>query len=127
MNKHGVAQSINALPPSVVRPGVAVQFVARDALDAVSIDDAIKRATRSPQAGGQHFNFGSLHEPHRQVSVETSPVGSKVIDPVRDGFGHANLYISLNGSVPQPGPDAGARYASSIHRVDRLRSFKPPR
>jgi len=122
VNVHGVAQSINALfPLDVQAGGVGVQFVARDVLDSTSVDDAIKRATGRGQASGQHFNIASRMEPHRQVSIETSPSRSSVLDPVPAGFAHMNEYIRLNGTVPQ-GPDE-----SSIHRMARLRSLPVPK
>lgn len=127
MNSHGVAHSVNALFPGVVRPGAAVQFVARDVLDAASLDDAVRRVSRSDNAGGQHFNIGSLHEPYRQVSVETSPLDNDVLDPAPDGFGHANLYLRLRGSVPQPGPGSGPAYSSSTHRLSTLRRLSTPK
>ena len=35
----------------------------------------VRRATVVGQAGGQHFNLGSAREPHRHLSIETSPSG----------------------------------------------------
>jgi hypothetical protein len=71
-NKHGICQSINALTSKPLAAGLGASFVSRDVLDAVSLADAVARA--SVRAGGQHFNLAcsASQQPSAHVSVEVT-------------------------------------------------------
>ena len=77
--------SVNALtvpPPGNLSSGrLAVNFVARSLLDAASVQDALELASVPGHASGQHVNLASFFgSDGRQLSVETSPAGTTVID-----------------------------------------------
>ena len=61
INTHGIGQSINALSPLNVSLGVGINFLARDVLNAASLDDAAARACAATAASGQNLNLGSVH------------------------------------------------------------------
>lgn len=132
-NSHGMAQSVNALSPTNVTVGIGVNFLARDVLNAASLDEAIARACVKGLASGQHFNLGSIHEKDRQVMIETSPVGCDVrelVPPeVQQGpptvAYHCNRYESkaLRG-IDRPFSQS---MQSSIHRMQRLDALDAPR
>lgn len=128
-NSHGLAQSVNAIFPLNVTVGVGVNFLARDVLNARSLDDAIHRACTPKLASGMHFNLGSLHEKNRQVMLETSPLGCNVRElspPPANGpptiANHTNCYVSEEFS----GLDGGCqRFNSSVHRMARISALPP--
>jgi hypothetical protein len=127
-NSHGLGHSVNALSPTNITLGIGVNFLARDVLNAYSLDDAASRACTPGLASGQHFNLGSIHEPNRQLLVETSPNGCSVqeLRPPTAGQRataayHTNVYTSdqLQG-IDRPYPPS---QQSSVHRLKRLRHF----
>ena len=119
-NANGVVFSVNALtvpPPGNLSSGrLAVNFVARSLLDAASVQDALELASVPGHASGQHVNLASFFgSDGRQLSVETSPAGTTVIDlaTIPSGlYAHANQY--LHTDRPRLGD-----YLSSIHRLAR--------
>jgi hypothetical protein len=64
---------VNALFPKNYTIGVAASLHARHVASASSLDDAVARACGLSPASGQHLNVGSIHEPDRQLMIETSP------------------------------------------------------
>lgn len=151
INTHGLGQSINALSPLNVTLGAGINFLARDVLNAASLDDAATRACAAPAASGQNLNVGSVHEPGRQLLIETSPVGCSVreLKPPPTGLERADraigsptlgasaggrsrerrgtlVHCNLYESTELAGLDGGpAHQPSSAHRLARLRSLPP--
>lgn len=136
-NKNGVVLSVNAL--TVPSPGnsssrsgrLGVNFIARSLLDATNLDDATTRASIPGHASGMHINLACLlpnngssngdNKPvYRQLSVETSPWGTTVLDlatAVRGNvYAHANQY--LHTDHPRLGD-----YYSSVHRMARAQQW----
>jgi hypothetical protein len=50
-----------------IQVGLASGFVARDVLEARSLDDAIGRVSVAGQGSGLSANMGIVTDPHRQV------------------------------------------------------------
>lgn len=86
-NLHGIVSTINALTFCAPVVGLAATLVGRDVLEARSLDDAIQRAAVPGQGGAQHLNLGSVREPARHVSIETSPHGASVAEMSMPGEG----------------------------------------
>ena len=109
-----IVQTVNGLyvPPNT-KPGLGINFVARDLLSSLSIEDAIDRASSNKMDGGSHFNLGSLEGNRKRVSVETSWQGTTVslIEP--PWYAHFNAYLHTDN------PPLGD-YTSSIYRLARV-------
>ena len=106
-------------------PGLGINFVARDVLDAVNVSDALRRMRRAGQDGGSHFNLGSTVEPQLQLSVETGNGPTTVLD-VKTLGGH---YAHFNAYLHRDGLSGFGDFVSSIYRQARavtLRSRQLP-
>jgi len=117
-NRAGVMHTVDAVSPRGVRVGLGRHFIARSLLDAVSLDDAIRRATlpgrspRDPKRGrgaGFTYNIGSLTE-RRIVSVEMAPDRHHVHE-VQGCYVHTNHYLHLAEMDQSIGASSRARLA----------------
>ena len=120
-NGNGVSQSVNALwMPQNASARLGVNFVTRSILSSSSLNDALERAHVPGQAGGAHFNLGSINADCTaadpcQVSIETAPdsVTSLNLHRIPGGlYAHFNQY--LHTDKPKLGD-----YTSSVHRLAR--------
>jgi len=137
----GVAQTVNAMSPANQTTGKACALAARDALQAVSLADAVRRIDVGGLAAGLSFNLGQVAAPAGRgepppplpphYNVETSPGGNDVLEIAAgngtgDGGGanvyyHTNVYLHDLGNTA----DLGAQ-DSSWHRLARLEALPPP-
>ena len=109
-----IVQTVNGLyvPPNT-KPGLGINFVARDLLSSSSLEDAIDRASSNEMDGGSHFNLGSLRGGRERVSVETSWQGTTVSPIEPPWYAHFNAYLHTDK------PPLGD-YISSIYRLARV-------
>jgi hypothetical protein len=108
-NRAGVMHTVDAVSPRAVRVGLGRHFIARSLLDAVSLDDAIRRATLPGRGAGFTYNVGSLTE-RRIVSVEMAP-GRHHVHEVRGCYVHTNHYLRLAEIDQSIGASSQARLA----------------
>lgn len=113
-NSEGVCFSVDSVRPRDVQVGVGRHFVARSLLEALSLDDAIERASVSGQASGFSYTIGSVHE-RRVVTVEVAP-GMHQVREIHGGYFHANHYLELTDIVQIVAPSSQAR----VGRANRL-------
>jgi len=112
-NSKGVCFSVDSVRPRDVQVGVGRHFVARSLLEALSLDDAIKRVTTSGRASGFSYTIGSVHE-RRVVLVEVAPETHRVRE-IRDVYFHANHYLELDvDQVIHPSSRARVKRAGAI-------------
>ena len=113
---NAIIQTINGLyvNPST-KPGLGINFIARDLLNSHSMENAIERANRDGQDGGSHFNIGSISM-KQQLSIETSWEGTTV--QYLNGM-NRNWYAHFNAYLHTDKPPFGD-YTSSIHRMARV-------
>ena len=129
-NQHGHGHSINALypllSPANTTVGLAVNFVARNVLEATSLDDAVRRAS-VPAEAGQHFNMGNTHTPDEQVMVECAPGAVNVRRLHTSDAKHAAApvvayHANLYESEQFKGIDGGTS-PSSLARMARMKDL----
>lgn len=119
-NQHGLAISVNALfPKDILVGGLARQFITRDVLNAVSIEDAIRRVTEAgPCASGFSLNVGSVVT-KEIFNIEMSPgIGQSSVLRVTNYSYHFNQYLRLNVSHFED--------PSSDHRLARVQQLPTP-
>jgi len=119
-NAAGVMHTADAVSPRRVRVGLGRQFIARSVLDAVSLDDAIRRTTVTGRAAGFTYNIGSLAE-RRLVSVEVAPEHHHV-RAVAGHYVHTNHYLHLKQVEQTIGPSSRSR----MDRAQTLGRAMPP-
>jgi len=91
VNEKGIVNTVNNIR-AVDRPaGVPRQVLARAALDATTLDEAIAILTTGPRAGAFHHTLGQRGD-SRLFSVEATGSGCSVT-PLRHVFAHANHLI----------------------------------
>ncbi|MDJ0036851.1 putative choloylglycine hydrolase [Pantoea allii] len=91
VNEKGIVNTVNNIR-AVHRPkGLPRQILARAALNAASLDEAITILTAAPRAGAFHHTLGQRGD-SRLFSVEATGSGCSVT-PLRDVFAHANHLI----------------------------------
>lgn len=91
VNEKGVVNTVNNIR-AVHRPaGLPRQILARAALNASSLDEAITLLTTSPRAGAFHHTLGQLGD-SRLFSVEATGSGCSVMQ-ISSPFAHANHLI----------------------------------
>lgn len=129
-NGHGIVQSVNALwdtPQS--NSFLGVSFVSRSVLGSTSLVDAVTRASVRGQAGGEHFNLGSIHAACTsndpcQLSLEVAPgraPSSFGLEGIPGGrFAHFNQYLHYD--MPYTGP-YNISLQSSVHRLARAAEY----
>jgi hypothetical protein len=102
-------------------PGLGINFVARDVLDATDVNDALRRLRRTGQDGGSHFNLGSAVAPRRQLSVETGNGPTTVLDVGNMGGGH---YAHFNAYLHRDGLAGFGDFVSSVYRQARAATLR---
>ncbi len=91
VNACGVVNTVNNIR-AVHRPaGLPRQVLARAALNAATLDEAIAILTAAPRAGAFHHTLGQMGDP-RLFSVEATASGCSV-QPLNGRFGHANHLV----------------------------------
>ena len=91
VNEKGVVNTVNNIR-AVHRPdGMPRQILARAALNAATLDEAITILTSEPRAGAFHHTLGQRGD-RRLFSVEATGTGCSVM-PLREVFAHANHLI----------------------------------
>ncbi|EOX7393381.1 C45 family autoproteolytic acyltransferase/hydrolase [Enterobacter quasiroggenkampii] len=91
VNEKGVVNTVNNIRALHRPDGMPRQILARAALNAASLDEAITILTSSPRAGAFHHTLGQMGD-SRLFSVEATGTGCSVT-PLRDVFAHANHLI----------------------------------
>ena len=118
VNEKGVVNTVNNIR-AVQRPsGLPRQILARAALNATTLDEAIEIVTAAPRAGSFHHTVGQLGD-SRLFSVEATGSGGSVL-PLNALFGHANHLIH-----PQLLAAEQVITANSAARQARLHSWLP--
>ncbi|SFI02433.1 acyl-CoA--6-aminopenicillanic acid acyl-transferase [Enterobacter sp. NFIX59] len=91
VNEKGVVNTVNNIR-ALHRPrGMPRQVLARAALNAATLDEAITILTTGPRAGAFHHTLGQMGD-SRLFSVEATGTGCSVT-PLREVFAHANHLI----------------------------------
>ncbi len=91
VNEKGVVNTVNNIR-ALHRPrGIPRQVLARAALNAATLDEAISILTTEPRAGAFHHTVGQMGD-SRLFSVESTGTGCSVM-PLREVFAHANHLI----------------------------------
>lgn len=91
VNEKGVVNTVNNIR-ALHRPrGIPRQVLARAALNAATLDEAISILTTVPRAGAFHHTVGRMGD-RRLFSVEATGTGCSVM-PLREVFAHANHFI----------------------------------
>lgn len=88
LNSHGIFQTTNFISSSECRIGIPRYFLGRAALEAKTLEQAIRIVTRPERAFAYHHNLGSVQE-KKIYSVEVTPDNFQITEP-----GH--LYIHTN-------------------------------
>lgn len=91
VNEKGVVNTVNNIRALHRPDGMPRQILARAALNAASLDEAVTILTSSPRAGAFHHTLGQMGD-SRLFSVEATGTGCSVT-PLRDVFAHANHLI----------------------------------
>ena len=91
MNEAGIVQTGNDICGLHIEQSVPMVFHFRSVLDAVSIDDAVGRASIPQRARTMTHNIGSFEE-KKIVSIEASPLKNEKYD-VSDFYVHTNHFI----------------------------------
>jgi predicted choloylglycine hydrolase len=91
VNEKGVVNTVNNIR-ALHRPrGIPRQVLARAALNAATLDEAISILTTEPRAGAFHHTVGQMGD-SRLFSVEATGTGCSVM-PLREVLAHANHLI----------------------------------
>ena len=118
VNEKGIVNTVNNIR-AVQRPsGLPRQILARQALNASTLDEAIEILTATPRAGSFHHTLGQSGS-RRLFSVEATGSGCAVL-PLYAPFGHANHLIH-----PQLQAVEQVITASSASRQARLQGWLP--
>ncbi|ORM63576.1 acyl-CoA--6-aminopenicillanic acid acyl-transferase [Pantoea rodasii] len=91
VNEKGVVNTVNNIRALHRPSGLPRQILARAALNAATLDEAIEILTTTPRAGAFHHTLGQMGD-SRVVSVEATGSGCSVM-PLTTRFGHANHLI----------------------------------
>ncbi len=91
VNEAGLAQGVNSVDSVDTRAGLPRMFSARAALEAVSIDEAIKLATAGKRAGG--YNHLLVHAGGSCGNLETTATAFNFLPAARVAF-HSNHYLN---------------------------------
>jgi hypothetical protein len=113
-NEEGVCFSVDYVMPRDIGVGAGRHFIARSLLGALSLDDAIARATVSGRASGFSYTIGSVHD-RRILNVEVAPKSHQFRE-IHGWYYHANHYQELSGveQVIRPSSQARAQRASEL-------------
>ncbi|GAA0470603.1 MULTISPECIES: C45 family autoproteolytic acyltransferase/hydolase [Tatumella] len=118
VNQHGVVNTVNNIR-AVQRPaGLPRQILARAALNATSLDDAVLILTATARAGAFHHTLGQAGDP-RLFSVEATGQGNSVT-MLTGNSGHANHLIHPQLSACEQVITGSS--AARQHRIDQLLS-----
>ncbi|KAI9173606.1 hypothetical protein LWI28_003736 [Acer negundo] len=98
-NSHGLGFTLNSVPPvedEIVGGGIGRNFISRDLLEAIDIDDALLRIRSSEVSVGHSYNL--IDVKRRQIlNVETASKNRVSIHNIESTpFFHANMYLHLN-------------------------------
>lgn len=91
VNEKGVVNTVNNIRALHRPDGMPRQILARAALNATTLDEAIAILTTEPRAGAFHHTLGQMGD-SRLFSVEATGTGCSVT-PLRGVFAHANHLI----------------------------------
>lgn len=91
VNEKGVVNTVNNIRALHRPAGMPRQILARAALNAATLDEAIAILTTVPRAGAFHHTLGQMGD-DRLFSVEATGTGCSVM-PLREVFAHANHLI----------------------------------
>lgn len=111
-NANGICFSVDYVRPRRVGLGLGRHFLARSLLEAISVDDAIKRVTVPERASGFSYTIGSVPE-RRIVHVEVAPKAHYVRE-IQGAYFHANHYRELDNVEQIIEPSSRAR----VERAD---------
>lgn len=91
VNEKGIVNTVNNIRALHRPSGLPRQVLARAALNASTLDEAVCCLTSNARAGAFHHTLGQMDD-NRLFSVETSGSGCSVI-PLTETMGHANHLI----------------------------------
>ncbi|KML25542.1 Predicted choloylglycine hydrolase [Enterobacter cloacae] len=91
VNEKGVVNTVNNIRALHRPDGMPRQILARAALNATTLEEAISILTTGPRAGAFHHTVGQMGD-SRLFSVEATGTGCSVM-PLREVFAHANHLI----------------------------------
>ncbi|WP_058912111.1 C45 family autoproteolytic acyltransferase/hydolase [Entomohabitans teleogrylli] len=117
VNEAGLVNTVNNIRALERPAGLPRQVLARAALNAVSLDEALTILTTQPRAGAFHHTLGQMGD-RRMFSVEATGSGYSVME-IQSPFGHANHAIH-----PQLDGMAQVVTASSAARQEQLEAWK---
>ncbi|ONK75829.1 uncharacterized protein A4U43_C03F21000 [Asparagus officinalis] len=97
-NSHGVAFTLNAVPPSndeILEGGIGRNFISRDLLEATNISDALNRLQSSNASVGHSYNLVDM-QGRKIFNVETASNNRfSIHEAGARPFFHANMYLHL--------------------------------
>ncbi|XP_078174773.1 uncharacterized protein LOC144568341 isoform X1 [Carex rostrata] len=97
-NSHGLAFTLNSVPPlnnEVIAGGIGRNFVSRDLLEALGIDDALDRICKPNVSVGHSYNLIDIKS-RSILNIETASSNRFSIHEVgKEPFFHANMYLHL--------------------------------
>lgn len=91
VNQYGVVNTVNNIRAAERPAGIPRQVLARDALNASDLDDAVARLTAPSRAGAFHHTLGCVGDP-RLFTVEATGQQCSVLE-VTQSYGHANHLV----------------------------------
>ncbi|EMD1655516.1 TPA: acyl-CoA--6-aminopenicillanic acid acyl-transferase [Pluralibacter gergoviae] len=115
VNEKGIVNTVNNIRAADRPEGLPRQVLARAALNATTLDEAIRILTTEPRAGAFHHTLGQLGD-SRLFSVEATGTGCSVM-PLNDVFAHANhlIHEKLNATEQVITGSSGARQQRLNH------------
>eukprot|EP01018_Ginkgo_biloba_P015297 Gb_10773 [translate_table: standard] len=100
-NSHGVAFTLNAVPPTkdeVAAGGIGRNFVSRDLLEAINIEDALRCVHLPDISVGHSYNLIDVRM-RRLFNVETASNNRiSLLEIGQNPFFHANMYLHLEAN-----------------------------
>ncbi|KAJ3694592.1 hypothetical protein LUZ60_010072 [Juncus effusus] len=98
-NNYGLAFTLNSVPPlnkEMMAGGIALNFISRDLLEAIDINDAMDRICEVNVSAGHSYNLIDVKS-RRIINIETASRNRFSIREIgKEPFFHANMYLHLN-------------------------------
>jgi hypothetical protein len=99
-NEYGLVQTVNAVLPGDIQPGLGKRFIARTALASRSLGEAVEVVTKKGRDSGFSYDFASYKE-KKALNIETSATCAAMTE-ITDRYFHTNHFVAASmGNVPQ--------------------------